>query len=194
MEPTQDQLPPDVSLDFRMTKDNLFCVWYESSPFQKSLGAPVFRHFWLLCDPALDLGPYLQNRAREMRVLGFLSLRDFETMESILSQKPSLFSFSRNLYFVEKNGKMFWAAKNEGTVLHRASPEALKDIIKKGRSIFNEKNYSEIFSDTRPVSDGHPKDWIRFMKDPAHALYMRAIDTSDLSDIKISENNPYVDK
>ena len=34
-------LPPDVSLDHAMTADNLFYVWYTSTRFQRSLGAPI---------------------------------------------------------------------------------------------------------------------------------------------------------
>ena len=49
MEPTKDQLPPDVSLDFRMTEENLFCVWYCASNFQKAIGSEDIFIEWLLC-------------------------------------------------------------------------------------------------------------------------------------------------
>lgn len=159
-----DVLPSDVSLDFKMTENNLFCVWYKSSPFQLKIGAPLIRINWLLCDPGEQLHQHLQQRAEDMEVLAFSSLAELRNINSLLAKK-SFLSFN-NVYFVEKpSGEKLWSRKAEGKVIFKGSVKDIAKLLQEGEKILSEEDYWEIFNDTRPVKEGHPEDWFYFMRD-----------------------------
>lgn len=138
-------LPEEISQDFMMTPENLFSVWFESSPFQKALGQPPHFHGWILCDPEKDVISALQEQNGRCNVLAALTVPEIGKI-------------------LETNGKMIATAQIKAS--------ELEQIYAKGQEILEKMDYWAV-SDSRPVCEGHPNYWLSFMRDPAHGYVIR---------------------
>lgn len=169
-------LPSDVSLRFEMTKDTLFAVWYLPTEHQKLImntKKTIIQQDWCLAD--VD-NPFeqIQKFYGEMKVLAVVSFSEMETLLERL-EKPSgwsSFFFSNKVYFVESEGQKFWSSKKTGHVLLDGNFSDLQKVLEEGRSIFQDKKYSHL-SDARGVQEGHPQDWITFMRDASDGNFLR---------------------
>ena len=169
-------LPEDVSLDFAMTKDNLFAVWSLPTERQKLImnhQGPDIELDWVLADAENTL-EQIQKFYGGMKVVACISLAELEnTVERL--EKPSFWKsvFSTpKVYFVETNDDRKWSQKKEGKALFEGDLSDIENILKEGKKILNDKQYKGI-GDARGVQEGHPRDWIRFMVDAKDGAFFR---------------------
>lgn len=164
-------LPPDVSLDHAMTADNLFYVWYTSTRFQRSLGAPPVHHLVLLCDPGPDLLDRLHRRSGKMIPLLAVSVRDFPELVARLRGPLGRHGRARMVY--NPGEEVRWSRRRDGKVMHATSLGELEKLCAEGQAIVRDLNYRRVFGDARPESEGRPWDWLLFMKDSILGHQMR---------------------
>lgn len=169
-------LPEDVSLDFAMTKDNLFAVWSLPTERQKLImnhQGPDIELDWVLADTENTL-EQIQKFYGGMKVVACISLAQLEGIVERL-EKPSfwksVFSASK-VYFIETNDERKWSQKKEGKVIFEGNLSDIENILKEGKKILNDKQYKGI-GDARGVQEGHPQDWITFMVDAKGAIEFR---------------------
>lgn len=169
-----DLLPQDVSLDFEMTKDNLFAVWFSPSKHQKLIRPQQqdIQLDWCLADEDNPL-EQIQRLYGAMPVWACMSLSDLESTLMRLKNAPFWKSFfSSKIFYIADQGLKQWSYEKKGQVLFEGEIEDIEKVVQEGMHIFNTKQYRGV-GDARGVQEGRPKDWIRFMTNVDHALALR---------------------
>ena len=180
-EPKASELPPDVSLDFVMTKQNLFAVWscptYRMKMIKADAGMCID---WILADEP-HAWEQIKTLYPDNNVAAAISLENLENLVSQLHADcsglwGSLLSKIKKVHAIEKSGQIHWSSDKptspEGTLVMTGKISDLDKVLTEGLSIFAQRKYRGLF-DARPVEPGHPKDWIRFMGSPKGALGLR---------------------
>ena len=169
-------LPPDVSMDFAMTPNNLFAVWTIPSARLRAISdQPPVVVKWVLATG--DVMNQAQKAFKDSPVLAMMSLSD---IRSLLDQMSSSVWFKKvpnvfkKVYFVQDqdSGQKKWSSFKSGSVLFEGDLGDLMKLANQGQKFVDTNNYREIF-DVRPVQEGHPSDWVQFMRHPKTAMMLR---------------------
>lgn len=195
-------VPPDISLDFAPTPQTLWAVWGKAPDYQvkANWSDPVYQ-VWVLASPgSLGLEEIKQQMPNEF--LAAAPLEQILAAKTLLSSsdRPSVGSWwpawlpqvSSASFFLHRDadGTMSWEFGNESDPTNRPESQAVlegrvrdfTDLCAQGERILSEGDYKSILKDARPVSPGHPRDWLHFMKAPARWLALRNL-TGAISDL-----------
>ena len=181
-------LPPEVSLDYRMNPDNLWVFWVKTTPSYEGLGKVL--QGIALARPGL-LGIDDLNKGERGALIGALSLQQLrQILQDIKSVQPSFKSklptwlggLSSYLVLFEENQQL----KTEVTESHseeeshlqvlQAHPgveikwsttvKPLDELLNKMEAILETEDYVTVQFDRRPDEPGHEWDWFEFMQRP----------------------------
>ena len=169
--PDYSLLPDDISLDFAMTDENLYAVWYETSDRMYMINSKMgpIQLTWSLCDENPDTAlSQATERLDGLRVLAVINIKNlknlYEKATSSTSFKDKI--FGKRLYFINDGNQKYWSERKENDkVLLTAKINDMYETLDYGLRILKNKNY-HLVRDYRPVSDGHPDDWIYFIRNP----------------------------
>jgi len=169
----QAPLPPDISFDFAMTEQNLWGVWCGRDAVLKLIGkGPDVFFEWYLADSFEQI-----VERSTLPVVAAISLNDMQKSFDMLNKKSSWFEFFPRTFFVKRQNQTIWTDKLlEGDEkLFSGKKSDLEKLLREGQDILSQKDYKRIFFDIRPVSQGHPLDWMDFMARPEVAFAGRQI-------------------
>lgn len=178
-----------------MTPQNLWVVWGETRPILvKSGWRERFYHVWILAAE----GEEGLAQLRESMPNEFLAAMPLEALlraECIPGLGPSK-SFgpawlrwpwrSDMCLVLSESGEFLWhersARPEQGVVVLEGKKRDLRPVIHEGRRVLGEKDYRTILSDVRPAAEGHPRDWLGFMRDPVIVSQLRAFERDMIQD------------
>ena len=174
MEPSANQLPPDISLDFAMTERNLWAVWCGRDSVLKLIGDKREFYFnWYLADSFEQI----LEKSKSI-ILAAVSLEEIKTLVDLLGAQAPWWKPLPKTFFVKRGAVSMWVDKIQDgdKKLFSGNLSDLKKILNEGKIILENKDYTKVYFDSRPLINGHPIDWIDFMRDPNLAMDMRNID------------------
>jgi len=183
-------LPPDISLDFAATDKNLWVVWVQAPQDQIDSGwaEPVYHRFGLASEGEAGLLELQKGWGEEfLAAVPFSHIRATRSMlretskSSLASLWPSwLPPIKAASFFLKKTegGQFVWGFGEAGEsdlsqeTLLEGRISDLDGVFQEGERILKESDYKAIGSDTRPVSPGHPRNWLLYMQDPVRWMFM----------------------
>lgn len=188
-------LPADISPDFAPTPQTLWAVWAQAPDYQvETRWSDAVYQVWLLA----SAGPSGLEEVKRQFPSEFLAATPLEQIlaaRTLLSQSgqskwaalwPTWLPKIRAASFFLRNttdGAISWgfgnateaASSTGGEVVLEGRMSDFINVCGEGERIMVEKDYGSILQDARPVSPGHPQDWLHFMKAPARWLPFRAL-------------------
>lgn len=173
-----------ISNAFDMTADTLWVVWTHTSPvaLAKGLTKDKITCHWMLASRGEEGAREIQGpRGIPKRFIAAAPLSALRQAAALLtdtsSHRPSwikqLFSTMDGVrLFQLGNGQLKWQLSHEtppenSVLLCEGSRTDISDLLEQGERILKHKDYKLVIGDARPVSDGHPSDWIMHKRDPA---------------------------
>lgn len=174
-----------ISSNFDMTADTLWVVWAHTSHVALAKGhtKDKITCYWILASEGEEGVREIQGpRGIPGRFIAAMPLSALRQVATLLgrtkaSNRPSwLRKFWPTINGVRllqlSNGCLEWQLssnsppKNSSILLKRRCKNIF-DLLNRGEEIFNQRDYKQVIGDARPISDGHPSDWIMHKRNPA---------------------------
>lgn len=181
-------LPPEVSLDYRMSPENLWAFWVKTSPSYEELGAVL--QGIVLATPG-PKGIDEINKAEGGKLIGALTLAQLRQItEDIKSVRPTFQSklpawlggVDHYLVLFEKEGMLQTSVTESHSVQEShiqvlenhpsadikwaTTTKLLEDLLSKMEQVLESEDYVKVNFDRRPAEPGHEWDWFEFMQRP----------------------------
>ena len=172
-----------ISDAFDMTAATLWVVWSHVSPVDQALGRTrekvVCR--WTLAS-AGEQGLVDIKGPRGLPT-GFIAAAPLQALQMVVeapvphANRPQwMKAFLPNLdsarLFQLANGDMEWVFSGDpsppdAVLLCEGKREDLLELVRQGESLLATQNYRDVFGDSRPISEGHPANWILHKRNPS---------------------------
>lgn len=196
-------LPPTLSMDYRMDEDNLWVFWIKTKgAYIKSLG-PVVRGVGLASAGQKGFEEIFE--AEEQQTLIALCLKDFKKVVQAVKNTPVSFKTKLPTWLGGVESFIVLSQRNLGQLIETVSDKVeahsqeealllvaqkrpdsevkmagnvseLENLLEQLETILKDENYQEVNFDRRPVTPGHPGDWFEFMKDPLEYPRVKEVD------------------
>jgi hypothetical protein len=176
--------------DWSMSPRNLWVVWGKGDPDLVKIGwREGFYHLWVIAEEGEEglaqIRTGLPNEFLAAMPLELLLHAEHMLDLAVGKSKgvwPAWLTTSAGASFClasSPGGGLAWYEKkstpDDATVMLEGGSDDLGEVIQEGRKILEERNYRKVLSDTRPVADGHPYDWLRAMRNPGSIARIRAM-------------------